>query len=92
MQKHVDAFLEARDEIPQHYFLHMAHAFEIIAYKHPDSEIRGFFFGIYHRICNCFHMGLEEEEDMDDRLADKEQTWREMTDASDKPREGMPND
>lgn len=58
------------DAYPLHFMLHVAHAAEIIGYKHPDNEIRAKWYEIYESIVHAFHMNVETEEQMDFRLRD----------------------
>ena len=69
-------FLNCRDEIPTHFFLHVAHAAEILGYKHPVPEVRMFWQGLYHDICKACHMSPESEANMNHRLGDNENDWR----------------
>jgi len=80
MGKAVDDFLKSRDDLPLHYYLHAMHAFEILGYKHPDKDIRIFWKEVYMRMVHAFHLWPEKEEQMDRRLGDTEEGWRERED------------
>lgn len=72
----VDDYLHHTDEIPHHYHLHIVHAAEILGYKHPDLDVRGFWEEAYRRFVNDMHLSPETEERMDWRLGDQESQWR----------------
>lgn len=82
MAQVVDDFMDARDEMPSHAYLHFMHAFEIVGYKHPDEETRTFWNGVYVRMVHALHAWPETEEQMDDRLGDTEAGWRARNDPS----------
>lgn len=77
---HIDKFIETYlrhvDELPHHFQLHFMHAAEILGYKHPDGDVRGFWYGVYAAIVNDAHLRPEPEEVMDQRLGDVEAQWR----------------
>lgn len=73
----VDEYLRSVDEIPHHFHLHFMHAAEILGYKHPSSEIREFWNIVYLRIVRDAHLNPETEEQMDKRLGDNLENWRE---------------
>lgn len=77
MDEIVIRYLDDLDEIPLHFHLHLMHATEILGYKHPDDEIRAWWFKCYLRIVNDLHLTPETEEDMDKRLGDNEKEWLE---------------
>lgn len=58
------------DAYPIHFILHVAHAAEIIGYKHPDPDIREYWYNVYESIVHAFHMNVESQEQMDYRLRD----------------------
>lgn len=70
-------YLKSVDEIPHHFHLHLIHASEIIGYKHPDLVIRKWWNDFYIKAVNDMHMNIETEEEMDYRLGDKENQWKE---------------
>lgn len=63
-------FSEVEDELPLHYFTHLKHGAQILAYKHPSVVIRERWLGFYCRCCNYLHSPIEAEETMDARLND----------------------
>lgn len=77
---HIDAYIETYlrhvDELPHHFQLHMMHAAEILGYKHPDDDVRGFWKAFYLAIVNDAHLRSEPEEMMDRRLGDNQDAWR----------------
>jgi len=54
-----------------HYFCHLLHTFEIIGYKHPNSEIRNLSRNYYEGLVNALHLNPETNEQMNKRLEDK---------------------
>ena len=78
----VDSFVRSRDDLPLHYVTHTMHAFQIVGYKHPDPDIRKFWLGVYTRLVHAFHLWPETEEQMDKRLGDTLEGWREREDAA----------
>lgn len=64
-------FLDEHDEYPHHFIMHLAHAAEIVGYKHPDETIRKIWKTFYKECCKAFHMHPETEKEMDARLADE---------------------
>lgn len=73
----VTDFVRARDSMKLHYFAHAMHAFEILGYKHPDPQTRGFWYDAYVRMCDALHMRIETVDMMDRRLCDNEALWQE---------------
>lgn len=76
LDKFVEIYLRHVDELPHHFQLHFMHAAEILGYKHPDSDVRGFWRACYLAIVNDAHLRPEDEATMDRRLGDVEQQWR----------------
>lgn len=76
----VDEYLQSVDELPHHFQLHFMHAVEILGYKHSDIEIRGWWHKTYLRLVHDFHLWPETEEQLDKRLGDSEEGWRERAD------------
>ena len=58
------------DAYPIHFILHVAHAAEIIGYKHPDPEVRAYWYNVYETIVHAFHMNVESVQQMEYRLRD----------------------
>lgn len=78
----VDAFLDSRDELPAHYYLHFMHAVEIVGYKHDTMRIQLFWNAVYVRMVRAMHLHTETEGELDDRLGDDEKQWRSYSDPS----------
>lgn len=68
-------YLRDLDAIPHHFQLHLMHAFEIVGYKHPYTDIREWFFKAYTRLVKDMHLNIELEEHMDHRLGDNRDDW-----------------
>lgn len=77
-----DDFVDSRDELPAHYQTHMMHAFEIVGYKHPVEPIRAFWRTLYVRLAHAYHLWPETEQQLDRRLGDDLDNWRERGDPS----------
>lgn len=82
LAKALDAFIDARDEMTLHYYAHAMHAFEILAYKHPDPVVALFWDGAYLRMAHALHLWPETKRQMDERLGDKYEGWAERNDPS----------
>lgn len=72
-------YLRSLDEVPHHFQLHFLHAAEILGYKHPDEEIRAWWFRTYLALVRDMHLNPETEEELDKRLGDNEEQWRESS-------------
>jgi hypothetical protein len=68
--KSATAFFKDHDTYPHHFILHLIHCAEVIAYKHPDSNVRHFWWTFYFNMTSSMHMGYETEFAMDLRLSD----------------------
>ncbi len=76
----VGEYLRELDAIPHHFQLHFLHAVEIVGYKHPDSDIRCWWFGTYERLVHDMHLWPETEAQLDRRLGDSREQWLERND------------
>lgn len=63
------------DELPHHFLMHLAHASQIIGYKHPDPLKRAVWGAFYRAWCTSMHMEPESEPDMSIRLGDRRDNW-----------------
>lgn len=75
MDDWVTAYIASLDEVPHHYQLHFMHAAEVVGYKHPTPEIRGWWLEVYIRLVRDMHLDIETEERLDDRLGDSREQW-----------------
>jgi hypothetical protein len=73
----VDKYLNTIDELPHHFQLHFMHAAEILGYKHPNKEIRQWWFNFYFKIVEDAHLNIETEKELDYRLGDIREQWAE---------------
>jgi hypothetical protein len=80
MTARVDGYLQALDEVPHHFQLHLLHAIEIVGYKHPDPQIRHWWFGVYIRLVHDMHLFPEAEDQLDARLGDSRDGWLQRAD------------
>lgn len=63
-------FKQVVDELPLHFFAHLMHGSQILAYKHPETLFRTRWFEFYSLCCDCLHVPIEIPEVMDARLND----------------------
>src|ERR1044072_2777828 len=63
-------FFNHCDEIAHHYYMHLMHGAEIIAYKHPEELFRRRWLDFYMRCCKDLHLMPESALDLDIRLSD----------------------
>lgn len=75
-------FLDDRDSMALHYYMHFTHAVEILGYKHPQSLISARWFYFYNRLVNALHLKGERMDEMDVRLGDSRVNWLKTTDYS----------
>lgn len=79
----VRKFFDSVDVLPHHYLMHLLHAAEIIAYRHPNGLFRERWSSFYYAGVSSLHLEPEGEDVMNVRLGDWERKyWRE----EDKPR------
>ena len=53
----------------QHYYSHLMHALEVVAYRHPQSVgIGSYAFHLFRDMCNAFHLPIEGAEAFEERL------------------------
>ena len=76
----VDPFIKQMDVLPFHFIMHFLHASEILGYKHPNKYIRVWWYNLYVRLVNSFHLNIETEEAMERRLSDSIEQWLERSD------------
>lgn len=70
-------YIECGDEIPLHFHFHLQQAAEILGYKHPDAWKREWWNNFYLRMVAFGHLNPETEAQMDRRLSDNMQAWKE---------------
>lgn len=80
MEPLLDQFVRSLDSLPHHFIQHFRHGVQILGYKHPDCRIRKWWNGLYLRMVNDEHLHPETEAEMDRRLGDQEESWRERCD------------
>jgi len=76
IERYVGEYLRHVDELPHHFQLHLMHAAEILGYKHPDDDVREFWYAFYYAIVKDAHLQCETKEQMDHRLGDDHDAWR----------------
>ena len=66
----IKTFFKHVDALPHHYVSHLAHAAEIIGYRHPDERFR-LAWGLFYRAwCDDKHVNPESHDQMNLRLND----------------------
>lgn len=66
----IKQFLSNLDHYPHHFLMHLAHAAQILGYKHPEEDVREMWNRFYLKFCDSLHTFPETCEDMDRRLSD----------------------
>lgn len=56
--------------LPLHWYTHLMHAYEVLAYKHPSIIVRTNGLIAYTRMVHSLHLEIESEENMDIRLTE----------------------
>lgn len=72
-----DLYIERGDEIPLHFHFHLQQAAEIIGFKHPQESTRNWWNKFYQRLVRFGHLNPETEQQMDKRLSDNIDNWKE---------------
>lgn len=62
-------FFDDIDMLPHHFYMHLIHAAEIIAYGHYSEVIAQNFYDFYFHACKTFHMHIETKEQLYQRLS-----------------------
>lgn len=52
----------------QHYYSHLMHALEVVAYCHPDPKIKNVAFIRFEQMCLLLHLPVESSKDFHNRL------------------------
>lgn len=55
---------------PLHWFTHMMHCWEVVAYRHPDKAISFIASGIYAKMVRSLHLNVETKDQMELRLGE----------------------
>jgi hypothetical protein len=56
--------------LPQHWYAHVMHALEIIAYEHPVLSVKDQAWKLYYEMVHSFHLNTESREQLWDRLTE----------------------
>lgn len=56
--------------LPQHWYSHVMHALEVIAYHHPRLYVRNEAFGLYSGLAHNMHLNIETKEQQYARLTE----------------------
>lgn len=63
-------FQDVEDELPLHYYTHLMHGAQVVAYKHPESLFQRRWLSFYLQCCDYLHVPPENIWNMDRRLND----------------------
>ena len=55
---------------PQHWYAHVMHCFEVVAYRHPDGAVKNKAYSIYERLVRNLHLNVETAPQMIERLSE----------------------
>lgn len=55
---------------PLHWYSHIIHCYEVVAYRHPDPKIREQAFHVYQRMVHSLHLNVETKVQMIERLSE----------------------
>lgn len=66
----LNMFRGVEDELPLHYYSHLMHGSQILAYKHSAELVRSRWTEFYLSCCDYLHVSPESERTMDGRLND----------------------
>lgn len=56
--------------LPEHWYAHVIHALEVIAYRHPDREINAKAYCLYEKMVHNLHLNVETMAQMIKRLSE----------------------
>jgi len=56
----------------QHFYSHLMHALEVVAYTHPVAETADWSFKLYKSMCSLFHLPTENASQFQGRLCTRE--------------------
>lgn len=73
----MNVFTSSLDHYPLHYVMHLAHAAEVVGYKHPDQNTSDRWRILYFVVCKRLHVNPETEAQLDARLNKTEEEFAE---------------
>jgi hypothetical protein len=56
----------------QHFYSHLMHALEVVAYCYPNGAERLEAFTLFHRMCDAMHLPVEQKMNFETRLGNRE--------------------
>lgn len=56
--------------LPEHFYSHLMHAYEIVGYEHPDEKVRKRCNFMYRTLVENLHLSPESREAMNERLTE----------------------
>ena len=56
----------------QHYYSHLMHSLEVVAYKHPKLDVATVALDRYMALCRAFHLPNETPDEFEQRLGHRE--------------------
>lgn len=54
--------------LPQHFYAHLMHAFQVVAFRHPDPQVGLTAYEIYEKMVHNLHLNVEPEAQFTVRL------------------------
>ena len=54
--------------LPQHFYVHLLHSLEVVAYRHPSEAVRSRGFGLFRDMCALLHLPVESRSKFENRL------------------------
>lgn len=52
----------------QHFYSHLMHGLEVLAYRHPNSDVKIVAVGLFIQLCSLLHLPIESDEAFEERL------------------------
>lgn len=56
--------------LPEHWYAHVMHALEVVAYRHPEVEVRTVALFLYAKLVHNLHLNIETEDQFEARLSE----------------------
>lgn len=56
----------------QHFYSHLMHALEVVAYRHPSEDVATHAFGLFQDMTGLMHLPVESRQDFEHRLRELE--------------------
>jgi hypothetical protein len=56
------------ETLPQHFYGHLMHSVEVVAYRHPDPAVSRRAYEMYEGMCDLMHVSVEDDFHFNERL------------------------